>query len=55
MVKSIMGIIQGGPDSVRQYVIINNQSIQHHTGKWESTFCLVINDHILPNWVWPTL
>jgi hypothetical protein len=31
--------IQGGPDSIRQFLIINNQSIQQHTGKWESTFC----------------
>jgi hypothetical protein len=31
--------IQGGPDSIRQFLIINNQSIQHHPGKWESTFC----------------
>jgi hypothetical protein len=33
------GEIQGGPDSIRQFLIINNQSIQQHTGKWESTFC----------------
>jgi hypothetical protein len=32
-------IIQGGPDSIRQFLIINNQSIEQHTGKWESTFC----------------
>jgi hypothetical protein len=32
-------ILQGGPDSIRQFLIINNQSIQEHTGKWESTFC----------------
>jgi hypothetical protein len=25
--------------SIRQFLIINNQSIQQHTGKWESTFC----------------
>jgi hypothetical protein len=31
--------IQGGPDSIRQFSIIDNQSIQQHTGKWESTFC----------------
>jgi hypothetical protein len=31
--------VQGGPDSIRQFFIINNQSIQQHTGKWESTFC----------------
>jgi hypothetical protein len=31
--------IQGGPDSIRQFLIINNQSIQQHTGKLESTFC----------------
>jgi hypothetical protein len=31
--------IQGGPDSIRKFLIINNQSIQQHTGKWESTFC----------------
>jgi hypothetical protein len=31
--------LQGGPDSIRQFLIINNQSIQQHTGKWESTFC----------------
>jgi hypothetical protein len=31
--------LQGGPDSVRQFLIINNQSMQRHTGKWESTFC----------------
>jgi hypothetical protein len=30
--------IQGGPDSIRQFLIINNQSIQQHKGKWESTF-----------------
>jgi hypothetical protein len=24
---------------IRQFLIINNQSIQQHTGKWESTFC----------------
>jgi hypothetical protein len=32
-------ILQGGPDHIRQFLIINNQSIQQHTGKWESTFC----------------
>jgi hypothetical protein len=31
--------LQGGPDSIRQFLIINNQSIQQHTGKWEITFC----------------
>jgi hypothetical protein len=31
--------LQGGPDSIRQFLIINNQSIQQHTGKWESIFC----------------
>jgi hypothetical protein len=31
--------LQGGPDSIRQVLIINNQSIQQHTGKWGSTFC----------------
>jgi hypothetical protein len=31
--------LQGGPDSIRQFLIINNQSVQQHTGKWESTFC----------------
>jgi hypothetical protein len=31
--------IQGGPDSIRQFLVINNQSIQQHTGKWKSTFC----------------
>jgi hypothetical protein len=31
--------LQGGPDSIRQFLIINNQSIQQQTGKWESTFC----------------
>jgi hypothetical protein len=25
--------LQGGPDSIRQFLIINNQSIQQHTGK----------------------
>jgi hypothetical protein len=35
-------IIQGVPDSIRQFSIINNQSIQQHTGKWESTFCCPI-------------
>jgi hypothetical protein len=33
------GYVQGGPDSIRQFLIINNQSIQQHTGKWQSTFC----------------
>jgi hypothetical protein len=32
-------VVQGGPDSIRQFFIVNNQSIQQHTGKWESTFC----------------
>jgi hypothetical protein len=32
-------IIQGVPDSIRQFLIIYNQSIQQHMGKWESTFC----------------
>jgi hypothetical protein len=41
---SVLGLlplsyIQGGPDSIRQFLIINNQSIQQHTGKWESAFC----------------
>jgi hypothetical protein len=31
--------LQGGPDSIRQFLIINNRSIQQHTGKWKSTFC----------------
>jgi hypothetical protein len=30
--------IQGGPDSISQFLIITNQSIQQHTGKWKSTF-----------------
>jgi hypothetical protein len=29
--------IQGEPDSIRQYLIINNQSIQQHTGKWDGS------------------
>jgi hypothetical protein len=33
-------LVQDGPDSIRQFLIIsNNQSIQQHTGKLESTFC----------------
>jgi hypothetical protein len=32
-------VLQGGPDSNRQFLIITNQSIQQRTGKWESTFC----------------
>jgi hypothetical protein len=31
--------IQGGPDSIRQFLIINNQSNPQHPVKWESTFC----------------
>jgi hypothetical protein len=31
--------LHGGPASIRQFLIINNQSIQQHTGKWESIFC----------------
>jgi hypothetical protein len=30
-----VGALQGGPDSIRQFLIINNQSIQQHTGKWQ--------------------
>jgi hypothetical protein len=37
--QEIRRVVQGGPDSIRQFLIINNQSIQQHTGKWESTFC----------------
>jgi hypothetical protein len=37
--SDLVGNVQGGPDSIRQFLIVNNQSIQQHTGKWESTFC----------------
>jgi hypothetical protein len=40
------GYIQGGPDSIRQFLIINNQSIQQHTAKWESTFCCEGSCHL---------
>jgi hypothetical protein len=39
LVETCSVCIQGGPDSIRQFLIINNQSIQQPTGKLESTFC----------------
>jgi hypothetical protein len=39
--------IQDGPDSIRQFLIINNQSIQQHMGKWESTFAIYRQQKVL--------
>jgi hypothetical protein len=35
--------LQGGPDSIRQFLIINNQSIQQHTGKMGKYLLLSID------------